>query len=259
MIRKTMIVAALALAGATARGDEWDAATAGDLGTATRNALLHGSEQVHDLAAVGSTPDEDWYKFTSRPRSSFQLVIDGLTGDLRLTGTDVQLVDAQGTVESDAQVIDFGGTLSLVWRNLNHGIFGGTVHFVRVRGADCGTACTATDRYRVRFYDTTYVIPRFNNSGTQVTVTMVQNVTDGACEVLYLFQGATQNAPLGSATATVAARGVHVLNTSTVVPNESGSMRVIHTCGYGGLSGKAVAVEPSTGFTFDTAMVYLPH
>ena len=35
-------------------------------------------------------------------------------------------------------------------------------------------------------------------------------------------------------------------------PNQSGSVRIAHTCGYGGLSGKAVSVEPATGFTFDT-------
>jgi hypothetical protein len=31
-----------------------------------------------------------------------------------------------------------------------------------------------------------------------------------------------------------------------------------HTCGHGGLSGKAVSVEPATGFTFDTPFVHLP-
>ena len=28
-----------------------------------------------------------------------------------------------------------------------------------------------------------------------------------------------------------------------------------HTCGYGGLAGKAVALEPATGFTFDTSLI----
>jgi hypothetical protein len=262
MIWKPTIVAALVLAcalpGRAVRGDEWDVATLGDVGTATRNTLLHGSEQVHDLAAVGDTPDEDWYKFMSRPRSSFQLVVDGMTGDLRLTGTDVQLLDLQGVFEADAQVTDLGGSLSLAWRNLAAN-FGGVRHFVRIRGADCGTTCTATDRYRVRFFDTTYSIPRFNNSGTQVTVTTVQNVTDAACDVHYLFQDEGPNLPLGRVDTTLPPRGLHVLNTATVVPNESGSILVLHTCGYGGLSGKAVAVEPATGFTFDTAMVYRPH
>jgi hypothetical protein len=32
-----------------------------------------------------------------------------------------------------------------------------------------------------------------------------------------------------------------------------------HDGGYGGLTVKAVAIEPATGFTFDTAGVSLPH
>jgi hypothetical protein len=260
MIRNTILaVLGCALVGGAVRGDEWDVGTVGDVGPVSRNTLFHGSEQVHDLAAVGSTVDEDWYRFRSNGRSSYQVVVDGLTGDLRLTATDVQLVDGLGVLLADAQVTDFGGSLNLVWRNLQIGIGGGPFENVRVRGADCGTTCTATDRYRIRFYDTTYVIPRFNNSGSQVTVTTVQNVSDVACDVQYVFQDDDVNIPLGTADAVLPPRGLHVLNTATVVPNESGSIRVIHTCGYGGLSGKAVAVEPSTGFTFDTAMVSRPH
>src|SRR5688572_32966534 len=107
MIRNTSILAAVlacALMGRAVRGDEWDVATIGDVGPVSRNHLFHGSEQVHDLAAVGSTPDEDWYRVRSNARSSYQMVVDGLTGDLRLTATDVQLVDDElGAVLADAQ------------------------------------------------------------------------------------------------------------------------------------------------------------
>ena len=48
-----------------------------------------------------------------------------------------------------------------------------------------------------------------------------------------------------------------MLNTSGLAfaSGTSGSIIVAHTCGYGGLAGKAVALEPSTGFTFDTALI----
>jgi hypothetical protein len=46
--------------------------------------------------------------------------------------------------------------------------------------------------------------------------------------------------------------------TATALPNQSGSVRVGHTCGYGGLTGKAVSIEPSTGFTFDTGLQHRP-
>jgi hypothetical protein len=38
----------------------------------------------------------------------------------------------------------------------------------------------------------------------------------------------------------------------------SGHAQVAHTAGYGGLAGKAVALEPATGFSFDTPLVPIP-
>ena len=46
--------------------------------------------------------------------------------------------------------------------------------------------------------------------------------------------------------------------TSQTVPGQSGSILVSHNGHYGALSGKAVSLEPTTGFTFDTAMVPVP-
>jgi hypothetical protein len=59
----------------------------------------------------------------------------------------------------------------------------------------------------------------------------------------------TQGAPL-------APNAPYVFNTASVstLVGQSGFARVAHTAGYGGLSGKAVALEPSTGFTFDTVL-----
>ena len=45
-----------------------------------------------------------------------------------------------------------------------------------------------------------------------------------------------------------------VLDTAAVVPGASGSLTVAHDGPYGGLVGKAVALEPSTGFSFDTPL-----
>jgi hypothetical protein len=44
----------------------------------------------------------------------------------------------------------------------------------------CGTACGPDDSYRVRFRETTYAIPRFNNTGSQATVLVLQNPTEAA-------------------------------------------------------------------------------
>ena len=41
--------------------------------------------------------------------------------------------------------------------------------------------------YRVRYFDTTYTVPRFENSDTQQTTLIVQNATDRTCQVSYTF------------------------------------------------------------------------
>jgi hypothetical protein len=253
-IRTIFASLALAAALAAANGadaDEWD--IAGDRDSGTSNVLFHGSEQVHDL---GPASDQDWYKIETRPWSSYQMAVDGMTGDLDLVGTSLQLVTSSGVPLANAQVQDFGGTLSLVWSNA-----GGPPavrHFVRVQGAGCGATCGNSDSYRIRFFDTTYTIPRFNNSGTQSTVLVVQNATNRSCVVSYTLLNAA-GALAGSTQRTIPARGVDVVSAAALAPNESGSVRLAHDCGYGGVSGKAVSVEPATGLTFDTAMVHRPH
>src|SRR6185503_20074286 len=52
--------------------------------------------------------------------------------------------------------------------------------FIRIRSGACSTDCGADDVYRIRAFDTTYVIPRFNDAGSQVTVLLLQNPTDYA-------------------------------------------------------------------------------
>jgi len=51
-----------------------------------------------------------------------------------------------------------------------------------------------------------------------------------------------------------------VLNTATVpgLAGQSGTITIGHDGRYGDLSGKAVALEPATGFSFDSPMGYRP-
>lgn len=239
-----------------ARADDWEGLIGPDNGSFTRNVPLHGSEQVHDMRLSIVTADEDWYRVVNRPFSSYQMVVDGMTGALDLNPASVQRLNATGgLVLENALVSDAGGVLSLQWQQGN-----GSLHtLVRVRNAACGTSCQDTDTYRMRFYDTTYALPRFNNSGTQSTVLRVQNATERACSVTHHYFAASGSLLATSGPTTLPARGLQVVATASVVGGASGSMRVTHTCGYGGLSGKAVTVEPTTGFTFDTALLPRPH
>src|SRR6185503_20993402 len=62
--------------------------------------------------------------------------------------------------------------------------------FIRVTGAgsSCTTACTTNAQYTIRMWETTGAIPRFNNSGAQLTVLLLQNPTDYAINgVAYLW------------------------------------------------------------------------
>ena len=243
-----LLLAATLLVPGAARADEWDSAAAGDVGFSTRNTLAHGAEQVHDLATLGATPDEDWYKLTVRPMSSYQMVIDGQTGDVGLQSADFQRIAQTGAVLQSAEETDVGGVLRLGWRQ---GQFADT-QLVRVRGAACNvTTCVSTDRYRIRFYETTYTIPRFNNTATQTTVLLVRNDTDRECEVFYYLVTSTGVVEIGGDQFPY---GMHVINTAQFAPNQSGSVRIAHDCGYGAFTGKAVSVEPAAGLAFDTAM-----
>lgn len=59
---------------------------------------------------------------------------------------------------------------------------------------------------------------------------------------------------------TLVARSTLVLNTATVpgLAGQSGTITVGHDGRYGDLSGKTVALEPATGFNFDSPMGYRP-
>lgn len=240
--------------GAGARADEWEFGTDTDDDAATDNALAHGAVQVHDLAGFPQS-DQDWYRVPVDPLSSFQFVLDGMTGDLDLAGSSLQRIGADGaTVQGSAVVEGDGGLLSLDWITTESAP---AANFVRVQAAGCGTACDALDRYRARFLETTYTVPRFNNTGSQATVLLVQNASARTCAA-FTYLLSADGSLSGGAPAILDPGRLIVFDLAGSAPNQSGSIRIAHGCGYGGLAGKAVAIEPATGFTFDTPLVPRP-
>ena len=127
--------------------------------------------------------------------------------------------------------------------------------YVRVRSAGCTTTCGPEDVYRIRAWDTTLVVARFNNSATQVTVLVLQNTIDATVAGHAHFWN-TAGALVGTQHFTMGPKAAYVVNTSTVpgVAGVGGTITLSHDGPYGTLMGKAVAVEPATGFTFDTAL-----
>jgi hypothetical protein len=253
-VARALVAAAGLGAAAAARGaDNFEP----DDDVTTGNALFHGSEQVHTMHSPFGV-DQDWYAVTSQPFSSHQVVVHGLTGDLDLTSTGVQLMNAAGTaVAQSALVLESGGVLSLQW---HVGLLSAPVtNFVRVHGPSCGLQCTDDDSYRISVYDSTYTVPRVNNSGTQATVLLVQNATDRNCDAAHHYFAADGTYVASGPLIPLGAHALAVVPTAATFPGQSGSIRVTHTCGYGGLSGKAVSLESATGFTFDTPLVQRPH
>jgi hypothetical protein len=112
----------------------------------------------------------------------------------------------------------------------------------------------------IRAYETTYSIPRFNNSGTQITVAIIQNPTDYAISGNLWFWS-TSGILLGNHPFSPGAQGRADLNTSTVpgASGQSGAVSVSHDGRYGDLAGKTVALEPATGFSFDSPMQPRPN
>ena len=246
---------------AAARADVWDVQSQGDNTSATENELVHGADQIHDLGVLTpAAADEDWYRLSQRAYSSYEVTVDATSGDVGETLL-LDRIDADGsTVLQSGASVGLGFTRTLRFRNAGSTAADG--QWVRVRSGSCTTDCGPDDVYRIRTYDSTYAVPRFNNSGTQVTVLIVQNPGIEPVDLTVHFWSTTGVLLASYAPAApVAPRAVLVLATSTVAgaSGQSGAMTISHTAGYGGLAGKTVALEPATGFSFDTPMVPLPH
>lgn len=253
------LVGVLVLAGGlTLRADVWDAGTTDDVPTQARNHLIHGSEQVHDLAAKAGVADNDWYFLFSREYSSFELIVDGLTFDSALSDTGVtrRLAATPGTIVQQAINLDGGYSKGMTWLNTTNTKVAG---YVLVDGAQatCTTTCTANAQYRVRLLDTTFAIPRFNNNNGQVTVLLVQNSTGNGVQWAANYWTAA-GALITQVPGTLAPWQTAVVNLSTIsaLQNQTGAITVMHEAGYGGLAVKSVALEPATGFSFDTLGTY---
>jgi hypothetical protein len=240
--------------------DRWEAGSfAFDDDAQTPNELVHGTVQRgHDLEGVS---DQDWIVVRSKIRHSYEARVSSGTviwdrGTCAVCAA-FDRVSALGTVLTpgvpDGATTRFtqAGTLAVRW------IAGADGNeYLRAKGV---TTHAAIDTYDLEFYDTTYFLPRFNNSSSQVTVLVVQNTKDAPVTGEIHFYDAG-GALLSTQPLSLAAQSVQVLNSAAVpaLAGQSGSVTIAHLGGYGALAGKGVALEPATGFTFDTALTPLP-
>ena len=225
--------------------------------------LTQGARVMQDLRPVRGQAAKHWYRFGQRARSSYEAVVDATSGDvgaaygleLKRIAPDLVTVRDHGVAVTPGP-LGVGRSKTMRWRNLeNFGVHG---EFITVNSVSCTTNCGPDDVYRIRFYDTTYAVPRFNNTSSQVTVLTIQNVGSRSFGGTVDFWDAN-GALIGSQPFFVLEpRASFVLNTSLAMPDKSGSMTIMHEGGYGDLVGKAVSIEPATGFSFDTPIVPRP-
>lgn len=269
------LLAWLALAPAAGAADKWETPflNLNDDGPNTMNVLRHGSVQAdHDLEGAAASPDTDWMMIRVKDGHSYEARVSsdvvywdpacGTPPCPRFDRVSVSgVVLTAGTVSNDdLSGIDLGPGQGIVatgmtvrWISTVDG-----KEFVRARG-DENLSLPAGSLYRVEFFDTTCFVPRWNSTASQTTVFIVQNTTNATVAGSILLHNAAgtlvHTQPLS-----VPQFGVAVFGTASVpaLSGQSGSARIVHTGGYGALAGKAVALEPATGFTFDTPITLLP-
>jgi hypothetical protein len=211
--------------------------------------LVHGSALTADLAAApGGSVDEDAYQMAQQPHASYEIVVDGLSGDV-VPIVLQRVACGGGPIQGGS---GSGSSQSLRFENQSGDIVANeTIH---VKSGGCGLDCDAADVYRIRLLETTLAAARFNNSSTQVTVLVVRSAAPYPITG-HVWLRAVSGAPVGSQALSLMPHGSFILNTAGVAPGLSGSITLSHDGAHGDLSGKAVAVEPATGFTFDTPLL----
>jgi hypothetical protein len=219
--------------------------------------LTHGGLVVADLAATGPIPNQDYYRVPQGPYTSWEITADAVSGDVAPGLVLERLAEDNLTVLQTGAAIGTGSARALRWQR--RAPTADTRPFIRVRSTGCTTACGADDIYRLRAYETTATIPRFNNSATQATIVVVQNTTDEPVSANLDFWS-TGGSLLATAPLALAPRGLGVVSGPSIpaLVGQSGSITITSDGAYGALAGKAVALEPATGFSFDSTLAYKP-
>jgi hypothetical protein len=247
-----MFATALALAAASASAnDPWEADPEDD-GQATLAYILPGQTQTgRDLEAAG-TPDQDWVWFSTVPNHSYEARAIGGThwsASPVSSGSKLERLDSSLVTQHVGTDEGLGSIRGHFIRFIASGP--AALNYLRVTG----TAGHGPTPYTLELYDTTYALPRWNNSGTQFTVLILQNTRPTMVPTIVYFYDAA-GTMVHQETLAIQANRVTVLNTATIpaLAGGNGSALIAQNGGRGALAGKAVALEPSTGFTFDTAV-----
>jgi hypothetical protein len=270
------VFVALVAAPAAHAHDRWEYVldSSSDDNSSTLNFLQHGVVQVHHDLDSAFDFDQDWFAVKASARHSYEARVNGgiMYWSTTCTGGACPRFDRVNPIgdvltigqltQDDAPIVINRGSSGP--QNAGRGMTvrwiadATDVGFLRAR-SDEFTLLGPEVTYDVSFRDTTYFAPRWNNSGTQVSVLIVQNLTSSTVTGQIDFFNAA-GALLASSPLNLAANAVQILSAGSVpgLAGLSGSASIAHLGGYGALSGKVVSLEPATGFTFDTSFTPLP-
>lgn len=210
--------------------------------------LAHGSTLLASVVPGGTR-----YRISQRPAASYEAVIDATSGDVgRVDGPALALATSTSTVLT-ATPVGAGPSRSLRWRNDTSLVVDD--QYVSVTSQGCTTSCTVDDAYRIRVYETTLRAPRFNNAGAQGSVLILHNRSDRPVAARASFWSHA-GVLLANRDVDLAAGGSTVVPLASVpgLAAQSGAITIAHDAPFGMLAGKMVALEPSTGFSFDTPL-----
>lgn len=207
--------------------------------------LIHGSAVRHSFDIASSRI----YRLMQEPHSSYELRLDETSGDVQ--PVELHRIGAGGTLVQVGEPDGTGGSVTMRWENTTSAMHD---EAIRVASADCAVECGPDDTYRLRAWDTTLRAPRFNNTGSQRSVLVLQNRSASALRAHVAYWRA-DGVAMAIAIVDIGPHAAHVLDTAQQVPDLSGSVTVSHNAGYGELAGKLVTLETGTGFSFDTPLL----
>ncbi|HET9318028.1 MAG TPA: hypothetical protein VFQ51_20710, partial [Vicinamibacteria bacterium] len=228
----------------------------GNNGASDTNVVRAGwTELAHGVSLSSAIPPsaERFFAMRQDGEASYEVVVDDLSGDLGDAGSPLRLQRLSPNLVplQESTAAGLGPARSLRWQSV-----GEEELVVRVASGQCASACGAADVFRVRAYDTTYDLARFNNAGSQVSVLLLQNIGRGAAHGTVRFWSEFGSLIVEVPFAIQSPNGLYVLATASLseLQGESGSVTVTSDAPYATLAGKIVSLDPATGFSFDTPM-----
>lgn len=247
---------------ATVTADQRDVVPANDTDREeTAMALGLAGELAHGTRRRGSLPPgetaEERFAVRVPKHSSFEVMVDEASGDYAGAGGPLLLERRAADTTTVLQIgapVGTGSARVLRWQNTTAEE---QRQLVRVGSRGCATGCGPDDTYRLRAWDTTATLARFNTTGGQQALVIVQNPGAAAASGTLWFWDAA-GALLGARPLLLPAHGTIVVNVATFLPGRSGGVTLTHDAGYSGLTAKAIALEPASGLSFDTVLRVRP-